>query len=78
MKRIIAVILLPLLGSLWFASTLQAQAEPFYKGKTVRIVVGYTPGGTNDLWARAIARYWTKHIPGSPEFIVQNMPARAP
>jgi tripartite-type tricarboxylate transporter receptor subunit TctC len=54
-------------------SSLQAQA-PFYAGKTIRIVVGYTPGGTNDLWARVIAQHMGKYIPGNPTFIVQNMP----
>lgn len=53
-----------------------AQSD-FYKGKTVKVVVGYSPGGTNDLWTRAIARHWGKHIPGNPEFIVQNMPGAA-
>jgi tripartite-type tricarboxylate transporter receptor subunit TctC len=55
------------------SANVHAQAD-FYKGKTVRVVIGYTPGGTNDLWARVIARYWGKYIPGNPDFIVQNMP----
>jgi len=61
--------------SLWsFCAThLYAQTD-FYKGKTIRLLIGYSAGGTNDLWARAIARFWGKHIPGNPEFIVQNMP----
>lgn len=46
----------------------------FYKGKTVRIVVGYAPGGGYDLYARVIARHLGKHIPGNPTFIVENMP----
>ncbi|HET8562766.1 MAG TPA: tripartite tricarboxylate transporter substrate-binding protein [Candidatus Binatia bacterium] len=50
-----------------------AQA-PFYQGKTVRIIVGSTTGGGYDLWARLLARYYGKHIPGNPEIIVQNMP----
>jgi tripartite-type tricarboxylate transporter receptor subunit TctC len=61
-----------LLLSFW-AGALHAQAD-FYKGKTIRLVVGYSPGGTNDLWARAIARFWGKYIPGQPDIIVQNMP----
>jgi tripartite-type tricarboxylate transporter receptor subunit TctC len=61
-----------LLLSLWSTSA-HAQAD-FYKGKTIRMIIGYSAGGTNDLWARAIARHWGKHIPGNPEFIVQNMP----
>jgi tripartite-type tricarboxylate transporter receptor subunit TctC len=50
------------------------QSETFYKGKTIRIIVGFTPGGFYDRWARLLARYMPKYIPGSPEFIVQNMP----
>ena len=52
---------------------LQAQ-EPFYKGKTIRIIVGSTPGGFYDRWARLFARHMSKYIPGQPEIIVQNMP----
>ncbi len=51
-----------------------AQAQPFYQGKTIRIVVGFTPGGFYDRWARLLARYMPKYIPGNPEMIVQNMP----
>jgi tripartite-type tricarboxylate transporter receptor subunit TctC len=69
MRRVMLALLILLLLS----STLHAQV-PFYAGKTVRVVVGYTPGGTNDLWARAIAQYMGKYIPGNPTFIVQNMP----
>ncbi len=50
-----------------------AQQEPFYAGKTVRIIAGFAPGGTIDLRARLFARYLTKHIPGNPAIIVQNM-----
>lgn len=58
-----------------FSVDLHAQTEePFYKGKTIRIVVGYTPGGAYDRWARLLARYMGKYIPGNPEIIVQNMP----
>lgn len=57
----------------YFDSAAWAQGD-FYKGKTIRIVVGSTPGSFYDLWGRLIARYWGKQIPGSPEVIVQNMP----
>lgn len=53
-----------------------AQA-PFYQGKTIKIVVGSTPGGFYDRWARLLARYMPKYIPGNPEVIVQNMPGAA-
>jgi tripartite-type tricarboxylate transporter receptor subunit TctC len=54
------------------ASALHAQAS-FFEGKTVRILVGFSPGGTYDLWARLLAHHMSKHIPGNPTFVVQNM-----
>jgi tripartite-type tricarboxylate transporter receptor subunit TctC len=56
-----------------FDSAVSAQAD-FYKGKTIRIMVGSTPGSFYDLWGRLLARYWGKQIAGNPEVIVQNMP----
>jgi tripartite-type tricarboxylate transporter receptor subunit TctC len=47
--------------------------EDFYKGKTIRFVVGYSPGGGYDTYTRAVARHISKHIPGNPVPIVQNM-----
>ncbi len=51
-----------------------ADAQDFYSGKTVRLVVGYAPGGGYDFYARLVARYMGKHIPGNPAFVVENMP----
>src|SRR5262245_32203343 len=46
----------------------------FYTGKTVRIIVGYAPGGGYDIYARTLARHMQRHIPGNPSLVVQNMP----
>src|SRR5688572_11045127 len=54
---------------------LRAQEQPFYQGKTIRIIVGFTTGGFYDLWSRLLARYVPKYIHGNPEILVQNMPA---
>lgn len=51
-----------------------AAQTPYFQGKTIRIVVGYPAGSAHDLWARLIAPQLTKHIPGNPTTIVQNMP----
>jgi tripartite-type tricarboxylate transporter receptor subunit TctC len=51
-----------------------ARADDFYKGKTLTIVVGFTPGGGYDANARGLARHLSAHIPGNPNVIVQNMP----
>ncbi|MBM4263199.1 MAG: hypothetical protein FJ145_17435 [Deltaproteobacteria bacterium] len=50
-----------------------AQAD-FYKGKTITVIAGTTPGALYDQWARVLAQHMGKHIPGKPEMIVQNMP----
>ena len=48
--------------------------DGFYKGKTVRIIVGASAGGGYDTYSRTIARHMGKHIPGNPGFVVDNMP----
>ena len=55
----------------------QNAAQDFYKGKSIRIVVATTPGGGFDTYSRVIARHMGKHIPGSPSFMVENMPGAA-
>jgi tripartite-type tricarboxylate transporter receptor subunit TctC len=40
---------------------------PYYQGKTIKIVVGFTAGGFYDRWARLFSRYLPKYIPGNPE-----------
>jgi len=50
-----------------------ASADDFYKGKSIRIVVGFSAGGGFDTYARAIARHMSRHIPGQPAIIVENM-----
>jgi tripartite-type tricarboxylate transporter receptor subunit TctC len=48
--------------------------EEFYKGKNINLLVGFTPGGGYDLYARLLARHIGRHIPGQPTIVVQNMP----
>jgi tripartite-type tricarboxylate transporter receptor subunit TctC len=63
------------LAALWlYAPSAVGQSTPFYKDKTIRIIVGFTTGGLYDQYARLLARYMGKHIPGNPNIIVQNMP----
>lgn len=47
--------------------------EDFYKGKTLKILVGHSVGGGYDLYARLLSRHLQKHIPGHPAIVVQNM-----
>jgi len=51
--------------------------ESFYKGKTVRLIVGTEPGGGFDTYSRAIARHMSRYISGAPTIVVENMPGAA-
>jgi len=53
-----------------------AQAN-FYEGKTIRIIVGFSPGGGYDALARMLSRHMPKYIPGHPTIIVENMTGAA-
>jgi tripartite-type tricarboxylate transporter receptor subunit TctC len=57
-------------------SPLQDEAA-FFKGKTVRILVGGAPGAAYDFVGRALATHLGRHIPGEPAVIVENMPGAA-
>ena len=46
----------------------------FYAKKEVRFVVGVSAGGGYDAYARMLARYYGRHLPGSPAVVVTNMP----
>jgi tripartite-type tricarboxylate transporter receptor subunit TctC len=73
--RLIAVILA---WALCPAALQSASAQDnFYQGKTITIVVGYSPGGGYDHYARLVAGHFGSHIAGKPNVIVQNMPGAA-
>ncbi|HZA56788.1 MAG TPA: tripartite tricarboxylate transporter substrate-binding protein [Candidatus Udaeobacter sp.] len=65
-------IILAILACLVWSPDLPAQT-PFFQGKTITIRVGFTAGGAFDVWARIIAQYMGKYVPGNPTFVVQNM-----
>jgi tripartite-type tricarboxylate transporter receptor subunit TctC len=48
--------------------------DEFYKGKTIDFVIGYPPGGSNDVWGRLVGRHIGNHIPGKPNVVPKNMP----
>ena len=48
-------------------------AEEYFGGKTVRLMVGFNPGGGTDAQARFMSRAWSKYIPGNPRLVVTNM-----
>jgi tripartite-type tricarboxylate transporter receptor subunit TctC len=61
-------------GMAWAAQANAASEADFYKGKKISIIIGTSPGGTYDSWARLMARHWGSHIPGSPTFLAKNLP----
>src|SRR5438132_1980870 len=55
----------------------QAQAQSvadFYRGKTLRMLIGYGPGGGYDIYGRLVAEFLPRHLAGNPTIITQNMP----
>jgi tripartite-type tricarboxylate transporter receptor subunit TctC len=73
MKKIISFIFF-LFGFALVAGAAQESSEEFFKGKTIRLVVGNSTGGAMDDWGRFVAQYLGKNLPGSPDIVVQNMP----
>jgi tripartite-type tricarboxylate transporter receptor subunit TctC len=73
LKRSVFSVAALLLAGLWLIPEVAAQ-ETFYKGKTIKVVIGTTPGALYDQWSRLIAAHMGKHIPGNPELVPQNMP----
>jgi tripartite-type tricarboxylate transporter receptor subunit TctC len=69
---------LTVLGSaLAVFQALPAAADPvadFYRGKTISLYIGFTQGGGYDVYARAVARFMAKHIPGNPTIVPRQMP----
>ncbi|MEX0804518.1 MAG: tripartite tricarboxylate transporter substrate-binding protein, partial [Candidatus Binatia bacterium] len=71
-----AIVAAAMLGSMQLlcGGAAHAQTAPFYKDKTIRIIVGFTAGGLYDQYARILATHMPKYIPGNPNILVQNMP----
>ena len=62
------------LGSLLSVASVRAQSDGDFKGKTIRLIIGTSTGGGVDLYARLVAQFLGKHLPGEPVLIAQNMP----
>ncbi|HET8671755.1 MAG TPA: tripartite tricarboxylate transporter substrate-binding protein, partial [Candidatus Saccharimonadales bacterium] len=73
MRKIIWSVVAMITGIVLFSGATDATTHEFYKGKTIKIVVGFLAGDVYDLWARLYAQHMPKHIPGKPDIIVQNM-----
>jgi tripartite-type tricarboxylate transporter receptor subunit TctC len=68
----LAVLLVALAISPWPASA-QSVAD-FYAGKSINVLIGFTPGGGYDAYARTLSRHLGRYIPGNPRLLPQNMP----
>jgi tripartite-type tricarboxylate transporter receptor subunit TctC len=69
--------LIPMLALILAATAMPAHAdsvEDFYKGRTITVLIGYSPGGSYDAAGRVLARHMGRHIPGNPSLVPQNMP----
>src|SRR5258705_11292592 len=58
-------------------SAVPTRAQPvadFYRGKSLRMLIGYGPGGGYDIYGRLVAEFLPRHIPGNPMIVPQNMP----
>jgi tripartite-type tricarboxylate transporter receptor subunit TctC len=67
--------LLAIVAPLCMTSPATSQSvEEFYRGKTIRLIVGYSAGGGHDANARLLARFIGQYIPGNPRLVVENMP----
>lgn len=60
-------------GVVGLVSAAHASSHDYYKGKTLRFVVAFSPGGTFDAYTRVIARHFGKHVAGNPSIVVENM-----
>jgi tripartite-type tricarboxylate transporter receptor subunit TctC len=61
------------LSTVLFCAKSAVSQESFYKDKTIRFVVGYSAGGSFDVYSRLIARHFGRRVAGNPTVIVENM-----
>src|SRR5260221_14636490 len=72
MRRFVALLLMMAAAAMPAAA--QDSVAQFYKGRQITVIVGSSPGGGFDIYARLMARHIGKYIPGGPAVVVANMP----
>jgi len=72
MKQAVTALVLGL--ALAGSANAQTPEPSFFAGKNMTVLIGYAAGGTYDATARLVARHMTKHIPGNPNMLPQNLP----
>ena len=74
MKQRLWMVVAALIGLIILvASPAKSASDDFYKGKNIRIIVGFAAGGGFDTYSRVIGRHMGKFIPGNPSIVVDNM-----
>lgn len=73
-RALVRSILVASLFAFSSAAAAQDAIAQFYKGNTIRVIVGSSAGGGYDTYARLIARYMSQYIPGNPTILPVNMP----
>jgi tripartite-type tricarboxylate transporter receptor subunit TctC len=56
------------------AAAMAQSAEQFYKGKNVKLYIGFSAGGSYDYYGRLLSRHIGKHLPGLPTVVAQSLP----
>jgi tripartite-type tricarboxylate transporter receptor subunit TctC len=74
MKKLASTALLLLTIVMTFSTARADDVVDFYRGRQIDLIVGFGPGGGYDVYARLLARYIGKYIPGDPTVVVENMP----
>src|SRR6478672_9672220 len=75
--RIVAILacaFATLLGTAPLRAAGTDEVADFYRGKQLRLLIGFDSGGSYDVYARTVSRHMEKYIPGNPHVIPQNMP----
>lgn len=75
LRRPLEFLSVTIISILVSAGPMANAADPFYQGKTIKVLVSSPPGGGTDTVARLVSRFLPKYLPGNPETYVQNMPA---
>jgi tripartite-type tricarboxylate transporter receptor subunit TctC len=71
--RFLAAAVLMVSGA-WGGAASADDAPAFYAGKSLKLIVGLPPGGGADAYARLVQRHLSRHVPGAPSIVIQNMP----
>jgi len=74
MKPVTVELIALIVVSMLKVANVSAQSDVDFKGKTVRLIIGTSTGGGVDLYARLVAQFLGRHLPGEPVIVAQNMP----